>query len=66
MMLGFMMRPPSEPTYVNTTPNVTILTNAYNAVRTKYPTIRGYFMWEDKIAAARGWDHLSLNTIVKA
>lgn len=65
MILGFMLKPPAE-TYPNSTDSVAKLNNAWNACKAKYPSLRGYFLWEDKIAQARGWDHLSLNTLVKS
>ena len=55
MILGFMMKPPAE-TYPNASSQVSYTTAAWTAVKAKYPTIRGGFIWEDKIMAARSWD----------
>ena len=55
MILGFMLRPPAE-SYPNSTPTTTLMTNAINAVKAARPNLRGAFIWEDKIQAARSWD----------
>ena len=52
MILGFMMKPPAE-NYPNASDSWQKTRDAYNAVKAKYPNLRGAFMWEDKIMAAR-------------
>lgn len=54
MILGFMMRPNAG--YTNATPTVQLCTDAWNAVKAKYPNVRGGFVWEDLISVARNWD----------
>ena len=65
-ILGFMMKPPAE-NYPNASDSWQKTRTAYNAVKAKYPNLRGAFMWEDKIMAARQWDWaLNMGPVIKA
>ena len=65
-ILGFMMKPPAE-NYPNASDSWQKTRDAYNAVKAKYPNLRGAFMWEDKIMAARGWDWaINMGPVIKA
>jgi chitinase len=59
MILGFMCRPPSDPAYNASTPQVTL--DAYKAVKNVYPNIRGAFIWEQYIEGLNsyGWTRLT-------
>jgi hypothetical protein len=50
-ILGFMPQP--YPGY-NASPPV-VIDAAFRAVKQQYPTIKGAFIWEDKIEAAQSW-----------
>jgi hypothetical protein len=59
IILGFMCRPPSDPSYNASTPQVTL--DAYKGAAAKYPSLRGAFIWEQYIEGLNnyGWTRLT-------
>lgn len=53
IILGFMMRPNAS--YLNATPNVQLVKDAWAASKAKYPNLRGVFVWEDLIESQNAW-----------
>lgn len=55
---GMAVRDPGLPSYTGYSPSVAFLQSEWDTVNATYPNIKGAFIWEDKIMAARtpAWD----------